>query len=273
MNTIWEEIKDKGMVNRVFRNQSAHEIKKCYSGNHSDLLLRYELEDLHLLEQHNVPVPNVISNVITQGDSFLTLQDCHCTICIPNTNVRVPWKKLTLILESLHTIKEEKGRFGFHRPSFYGRTLYDNTWHTDWWEFFITTRWHVLIQKAEHAKWTELVSILCFLEQFLCKEIWCPPISSLLHGDIFANNVVCSCDKHQRLYLIDPVCFYGDPLMDFAKYHNKYESQPRTLLYKVYYAVDFDLHLHHRHLPSAERPEFQKTFVLGNVTTLFFLTP
>lgn len=48
--------------------------------------------------------------------------------------------------------------------------------------------------------------------------------------------------------------FYGDPLMDFAKYHNKYESQPRTQLYKVYYAVDFDLHLHHRHLPSAEKP-------------------
>lgn len=279
---------DKGLVNGLVIDHSNQRIAKIFGtfiddGNDKPTLsfddslrMQHELEDLQLLKYHGVRIPEVIA----QGDCFFVMR------LLPQD--RVNWKDLLQILHQLHTATAQSttattittsrpAAFGFSRDSFYGLRRLKNDWSNDWWAFFVTNRLLPSIEMLEKRRASTLSagpgddvllsSITLSLTRFgrwladaltmkLPDEscIFPPPVSgSLLHGDVFANNVLHDA-KNKSTALIDPVCFYGDPLMDIVKFGNKLgDNEPRGRVYKFYYALDlFAWTRKPEHLEAAE---------------------
>lgn len=65
------------------------------------------------------------------------------------------------------------------------------------------------------------------------------------------------------LTFIDPVCFYGYPLMDYSKYENKFSKNIRSQLYRLYFALDFECFTN----KLTERPKYAK--VLSRILKWF----
>lgn len=259
------EVIGRGVINRVFRIESEGLICKWYSDD-AESLRRFqnEMEDLELLEAY-LPVPDILK----KDSQFMLMKD--------GGKEKIPFKLVTKLLLHLHS-ETKQSQFGFPRSSFYGKCEYKNDWNGDWWDFFQTTRWKVLIQKVKETKQREdIVAWLYFIQDHFT-YFGRPPHASLLHGDLFANNIVYD---GKQVTFIDPACFFGDHLMDFAKYHNKFSSHPRTLLYQFYFALDFDIYTKQLQLENAhfKRPFskllhwfLKQSSITLNVSHLLFLS-
>src|SRR5579872_6201926 len=113
-NESIKKIIDKGLINNLWIIGD-HTIAKI-----SDNVQRttFEAEDLKLLSNY-VLVPKVFD--VQSNRIFMSYHQ----------HQRVNWKLLTKTLEKLH--KNTNKMFGYHRQSYYGKTILDNTWNYDWW--------------------------------------------------------------------------------------------------------------------------------------------
>lgn len=208
------KIINKGLINDLWII-GQHTIAKFSS---DQTQTSYEVEDLKLLSNY-VKVP-VIFDIQPQ-----------CIFMSYHLQQKVNWRLLTRELEKLH--KNTSDMYGYHRQSFYGRTKLSNDWNPDWWNFFLTTRMEPLISKINRSDLIKMIRFICDHVSYMGS----PSKPSLLHGDLWANNIIFD---GKTTHFIDPVCYYGDPLLDFARYKNKYSSQIRCMFYKAYYQLDYD---------------------------------
>jgi len=106
-------------------------------------------------------------------------------------------------------------QFGFHVPTYCGRIPMQNTWHTDWLEFFVRDKLQPQISLIEREygdrEVTELWPRLQRRLPELFRGVSVRP--ALLHGDLWSGNAA---ETDQGPVLFDPACFYGDAEFDLA---------------------------------------------------------
>ena len=104
--------------------------------------------------------------------------------------------------------------FGFYENNYIGRTKQDNSPKENWIDFFKDNRLLPQFKMAdkhfEKSDFKLIDKLLGNLDQFLVE----PKNPSLLHGDLWAGNVMC--DTTPQAMLIDPACYVGNPEADIA---------------------------------------------------------
>ena len=104
--------------------------------------------------------------------------------------------------------------FGFPHDNWIGATVQKNTKHKTWISFFRDCRLKPQMDAADRyfsagdrkkAEW-----LLDHLDRYLVE----PPRPSLVHGDLWAGNLITGNDG--KGWLIDPAVYYGHPEVDIA---------------------------------------------------------
>lgn len=174
------------------------------------------------------------------------------------------WENFAEKLSELHKAetssyikKEDREKnliFGFYEDNYIGKTKQINTPKEKWIDFFRENRLMPQFKMAENHFEKEdfklIDKLLENLEDFLIE----PESPSLLHGDLWAGNVMC--DIKPQAMLIDPACYVGNPEADIAmtelfggfsgKFYEAYKSigllQPnyvdRRDLYNLYHLLN-----------------------------------
>jgi protein-ribulosamine 3-kinase len=153
------------------------------------------LEALRRAEALRVP------NAHLWAEEFLLLEDLK-----PARKVGEYWEKLGEGLANLHS--QEGKRFGFEHDNYIGSTPQPNPWIDDGYEFFAE---HRLVYQARLARDKDLLARsdaaqVHRLAERLPELIPQQP-ASLLHGDLWAGNVIS--DEGGQPALIDPAAHYG----------------------------------------------------------------
>lgn len=98
--------------------------------------------------------------------------------------------------------------YGLDHNNYIGRLAQDNTRHSSWTTFFITRRLEPQMKQAcDNGFFSPSIrSKFTNMCQKLTESIPDQP-ASLLHGDLWSGNVLCSADN--KTVLIDPAVYYG----------------------------------------------------------------
>jgi len=128
------------------------------------------------------------------------------------------WERLGAELYAMHNAPMPAGKggdgFGFGADNFIGSRRQKNTWTDEWIPFFRDCRLRPQLKAAE--RWLDqrdrklADSLLEHLDQYLIE----PKAPSLIHGDLWAGNVMTGSDG--RAWIIDPAAYYGHPEADLA---------------------------------------------------------
>jgi fructosamine-3-kinase len=108
-----------------------------------------------------------------------------------------------------------KKNFGFYTNNYCGATLQDNSWKSNWAEFFRNNRLYFLLDLIQKERPLPSSEIKIY-EKLLEKIPELVPDNSepvLIHGDLWSGNyMICKTGPA----LIDPCAYYADPEMEFA---------------------------------------------------------
>ena len=134
------------------------------------------------------------------------------------------WEKFAENLSKMHKAEtssfipkedHEKGLiFGFYEDNYIGRTKQINTPKKNWIDFFRENRLEPQFKMAENHFSSEEIKLVHKLLEKLDSFLVEPEKPSLLHGDLWAGNVMC--DTKPQAMLIDPACYVGHPEADIA---------------------------------------------------------
>lgn len=165
-----------------------------------------EAKMLQHLNDNNVPVPKVID----QQDGFLLLQYVAADEALSNSSQ----KHLARIIAEMHAVSADQ--YGFDFDTCIGTLKQPNDQTDDWVSFFRDQRLKYIMQlllnesKIQQGFHARMMLFLENLDQFLPKN----PKISLLHGDLWTGNILCSAGKVTAL--IDPALSYGHNEQDLA---------------------------------------------------------
>lgn len=163
-----------------------------------------------------VGTPQVLGygvNAGRMGKSFLLLEFVAAKKRMPDY-----WEMLGHQLADMHRADTagcvQNGRFGFKSDNYIGMRRQINTPHESWITFFRDCRLLPQLQAASRffdaADLRKITWLLDHLADFLTE----PDCPSLLHGDLWAGNVMTGNDK--RAWLIDPAVSVGHAEADIA---------------------------------------------------------
>lgn len=177
-----------------------------------DLFLR-EAEGINVLRNANtnLHIPEVfIATEIQQNDPGILIMEYLPVI---NINSVIQDNQLGEGLAQLHKITNSC--YGFENNNFCGETIQDNSWNSDWVDFFGQQRiWHLikLIEKKRGIHKKEIRLYQKLVER-LPSIISHQPAASLNHGDLWSGNYLYT---QNGPALIDPACYYADRECDLA---------------------------------------------------------
>ena len=134
------------------------------------------------------------------------------------------WEKFAENLGNMHKSTTEafiskedlaEGKiFGFYEDNYIGKTKQINSPKITWVDFFRENRLAPQFKMAEKYFSTEDSKLIDKLLDNLADFLIEPRSPSLLHGDLWAGNVMC--DTKPQAMLIDPACYVGHPEADIA---------------------------------------------------------
>ncbi len=171
-----------------------------------------EAEGLQLLQNSGtVRVPEVITHREAQDDvpAFLVLAWI-------TSRGSVNQIALGEQLAALHLMDQET-RYGLEKDNYIGSSDQFNEWEEDWVEFFRTRRLYPQYELAigngrlPQRRRQKLESLIEQLDKWLAGV---PRKPSLLHGDLWAGNVIA--DEDAQPVLIDPAVYWGDREAELA---------------------------------------------------------
>lgn len=111
--------------------------------------------------------------------------------------------------------RKTAANYGFQHDNYCGTTVQENTWTTNWTEFYAQNRIHSLVLKIKSQRgmssedqriYEQLVDRL---PQLLAHETR----PSLIHGDLWSGNYMHTANGPA---LIDPACYYADREMELG---------------------------------------------------------
>jgi len=105
--------------------------------------------------------------------------------------------------------------FGFHHSNYCGTTVQDNSWTTNWVEFYAQHRiWNLVQQiKVTRGISSDDHEIYEKLVELMPKLLDHATIPSLIHGDLWSGNYMYT---SRGPALIDPACYYADREMELG---------------------------------------------------------
>ncbi len=120
------------------------------------------------------------------------------------------------LLATLHEVTSPDGRFGLHQDGFIGPLEQPNAWCGSWAEFYRERRVGAMTEAAagEGAISPALAGRLKALGARLGEMIPERPRASLIHGDVWAGNVLC--DGGRVTGFIDPAPYYAHCEVELA---------------------------------------------------------
>ncbi|KAK4514951.1 uncharacterized protein ATC70_002558 [Mucor velutinosus] len=169
------------------------------------------------LERINIAVPGFAPKPIhhhAKERAYIVTE--YVPMTRPSANTQ---KELGHLLAKLHTgPSSAENQFGFDVTSWCGTTILDNTWSSDWLQFYKQQRLEPLLKQVQgqNRDIDQLGSSLCSrLEHWLGKDALGEVYPSLLHGDLWNGNMAAKvADKSPLIY--DPACFYGHYETEFG---------------------------------------------------------
>lgn len=206
-----------GDINEAFRLTLDDGTSLFMKSNAPSLLPAFEAEEAGL---HAIAATGTIGTVRVLGtgtdpDGFSFLLQDFVT---PGKKKRDYWERLGAELYAMHSAplpaEIEGDGFGFGADNFIGSRRQKNTWTDQWIPFFRDCRLRPQLKAAE--RWLDqrdrklADSLLEHLDQYLIE----PKAPSLIHGDLWAGNVMTGSDG--RAWIIDPAAYYGHPEADLA---------------------------------------------------------
>ena len=206
-----------GDINEAFRLTLDDGTSLFMKSNTPSLLPSFEAEEAGL---HAIAATGAIGTVRVLGtgtdpDGFSFLLQEFVT---PGKKNRDYWERLGAELYAMHSAPAPAGKegdgFGFGADNFIGSRRQKNTWTDEWIPFFRDCRLRPQLIAAE--RWLDqrdkklADSLLEHLDQYLIE----PQAPSLIHGDLWAGNVMTGSDG--RAWIIDPAAYYGHPEADLA---------------------------------------------------------
>lgn len=105
--------------------------------------------------------------------------------------------------------------FGFYHSNYCGTTLQDNTWNSNWPDFFAQQRILTLVNKIKTIRGLPASDqqIYARLVDKMPQLLDHPTIPSLIHGDLWSGNYMYTANGPA---LIDPACYYADREMELG---------------------------------------------------------
>jgi fructosamine-3-kinase len=122
-------------------------------------------------------------------------------------------EKLGRGLALIHQFKNEK--FGFYHNNYCGDTIQNNSWKTNWAEFFRDNRLGFLLNLIQNERVLPVSEIKIY-DKLLQKIPKLLPSSSepaLIHGDLWSGNFMIT---ERGPALIDPASYYADREMEMG---------------------------------------------------------
>ena len=170
-----------------------------------------EVAGLQAIENTNaIRVPKILGIGLDHGKSFLLMEFIR-----PKSRAKDYWETFATELVNMHhAATDEAIRFGFHENNFIGSSRQLNTPHDTWISFFRDCRLAPQFEMAGACFDSEdrrrIIRLLDHLDDYLIE----PETPSLIHGDLWAGNVITGTDG--KAWLIDPAAYYGHPEADLA---------------------------------------------------------
>jgi fructosamine-3-kinase len=201
-----------GSINETYRLQfdDSKVFCKVNSATNFPGLFVKEKAGLALLEKQGViKTPSVIDCFEVFGHQVLVLEWVE-----EGLRTETFWKKFGEQLAALHHVTTES--FGLEEDNYMGSVPQQNKRQKDWIAFFTKQRLQPLITKCTEKNLLGPNHLQLFEKLFLLLpdifETTQKP--SLLHGDLWSGNFICS-HNHEPV-LIDPAVYYGHRSMDLA---------------------------------------------------------
>ncbi len=163
-------------------------------------LVAVEGRMLAAMAQARAPVPRVLA----QAGDLLALDWLKETRPAPDA-----WADLGQALRALHG--QTGDSYGWSEAYAFGTAPIRNAPQDDWPTFWAENRL-LALAPTDAALAKRVEALAACLPDLLPAA----PPAALLHGDLWAGNVLFS---GPRAWLIDPACYYGDPEVDLAMLH------------------------------------------------------
>lgn len=225
---ITDHIKLFSTIGDVYRYDSGRKIIKIDNDSEN---IDAEHKSLLLLHSSGFNIPTIYE----KSTNYIIMEFIEETL---------PCDKTLLLkkeLEKLHSIKHHS--FGQNHSTFCGSIKVPNDYYNDWCTFFKNNRWIQLLNKLKddvlfYNAYCNMLKIHDIMHLIFEKNVFEPV---LLHGDINPRNFIVKDDK---IYFIDPTCYYGDKKYDHACYNIWKGIKPVDAIDTIYYIFILALGYH-----------------------------
>ena len=165
-----------------------------------------EKKGLELLEPSNFLIPKIFSIGSFRKLDYLILEYIK-------PGKAINWEKFGENLANLHQLSNNK--FGLGYDNYIGSIHQINTYENNWLNFYTN---HRIIHLMIVARNKNLLNYQdCRKIESMCgsfKDFIPFTLPSLLHGDLWSGNIICS--ENGSPVLIDPAVYFGHPEIDWA---------------------------------------------------------
>lgn len=200
-----------GSINKAFKvsTPSRDLFCKVNSATKFPHLFNKEALGLALLAKYGIiQTPMVINTFVTTSHQVLLLEWIEATTPTP-----VCFKRFGEQLAALHAQTQES--FGLDTDNYMGSVPQVNTKQRDWPTFFIQQRLEPLVQQCHTLRLLNARQVAHFQRLYQrIPTIFSQESPSLLHGDLWSGNFMCTPD--QQPVLIDPAVYFGHRSIDLG---------------------------------------------------------
>lgn len=202
-----------GCINNASKIETSEGVffLKWNAGSPSDIFIR-EAESLKKLKKaagNALIVPEVYAaKEVDSSPGFLVMEYLE-----PGYNLHNADELLGKGLATVHRYKNDK--FGFYNNNYCGSTLQDNSWRSNWAEFFRDSRLGFLLGliRKERPLPVEEEKVYHRLMDKVTSLIPEDSIPVLIHGDLWSGNYMMTANGPA---LIDPASYYADYEMEMG---------------------------------------------------------
>lgn len=197
-----------GDINEAFRIEADHQSYFIKVQRHQPATyFKHEINGLKTIGKViNTPTP--VYNGVINANAYLVLNWLD-----ESTGSQY---ELGQAVASMHQHESPNGQFGFTENHRTKALVKDNSWNSDWGDFYINQRLlpevTVAKQRGRWNRWRQSYfaqMVNSFKHYYQAHQVH----PSLLHGDLWAGNFMFA---NNQPYLIDPDAVYGDREFDLA---------------------------------------------------------
>lgn len=179
----------------------------------ADIFIREaeSLKELKKATAEYLQIPEVFSSKEVDNTPGFLVQE-YFPIQHSNTKDE---EKLGRGLAVIHQYKSQNQNFGFYNNNYCGATLQNNSWKTNWIDFFRGNRLEFLLSLIQKERPLPVSEIKVYEKLLDRIPSLIPALSDpvLIHGDLWSGNYMVSTIGP---ILIDPASYYADREMEFA---------------------------------------------------------